>query len=204
MLPAWVIVFSIAIRLFSGGRYAWGVVKGWAKPNPITWFLWGLTAMIAFVAQMYEGVGVQAIVTLVLGVSPLVVFGLAVKKHGFFVHFTPLTIFCTAVAVVGIILWQVTNSPVLAITFSIIADTFAGLPTLVKAYKDPSSEYPLPYLLSIVSMGIVLLTITEWTFVASAFIIYMLVSNIFLFIAAAVPLRKMLRSAKRRMRLAFT
>ena len=48
------------------------------------------------------------------------------------------------IVVAGIVLWQLTANPVLAVLFCIIADLFASLPTLVKACVDPSSEYPLP------------------------------------------------------------
>jgi len=201
MLPAWFIVFSIVIRLGSGGRYIWGFLNGKARPNPVTWFLWSVTAIIAFIAQVYEGVGIQSVATLALGIGPFVVFVLAVKKSGLWIHFTPLTVFCTILAVLGIVLWRVTNNAELAVAFSIFADTFAGLPTLVKAYRDPSSEYALPYFLSIISMAIVLLTLTNWSFVASGYIVYMLITNIFLFTVAAVPLRQWLRGAKRRLAL---
>jgi len=199
MLPAWFIVFSIGIRIFGGGQYAWGVIKGKARPNPITWFLWGLTAMIAFAAQLQEGVGIQALVTFVLGLSPLVVCAIAVTRNGLSAHLTPFTISCAISALIGIVLWRITNNPELAITFSIIADSFAGLPTLFKAYKDPSSEYSQPYLLSIVSMVILLLTLTSWTYVSSAFPIYMLVSNIFLLAFAALPIRSGVEVLRRRL-----
>lgn len=199
MLPAWFIVFSIGIRLLSGGRYAWGLLNGKARPNPVTWFLWGLTAMIAFAAQMQDGVGVQALVTFVLGLSPLLIFVLAIIKNPLSTHLTPFTLSCAAIALAGIVLWQVTNNAELAIWFSIIADAVAGFPTLVKAYFDPSSEYSQPYLLSIISMGILLLTIDTWTFAVAAFPIYMLVSNIYLLAFATLPIREKVEGVKRRL-----
>lgn len=198
MLPAWCVVFAIALRLGGGSQYAWGVLKGKARPNPVTWFLWGFTSIVAFAAQLQEGVGLSAFGTFALGLSPLVVFAISVVKNRRVSHLTPFTIACAICTFVGIILWRVTSDASLAILFSIIADIFAGLPTIVKAYRDPSSEYARPYLISIMSTVIILLTIHSFTFAAIAFPFYMLLSNVMFFTLATVPLRDKLRGVWRR------
>jgi len=187
MIPEWCIGFAIALRLMSGGRYAWGVFNGRARPNPVTWFLWGSTAMVAFAAQLNEGVGAQALVTFVLGLGPLTVALLATVRGHLRAHLTPFTFVCAAITLGGIFLWQVTSDATFAIVCSIVADIAASLPTLRKGYKDPSSEYALPYFLSMCSMVITLLTITTWNFQTYAFPLYMLLINCVLF---AMPLRR--------------
>jgi len=196
MLPAWCVVFSVAIRLGGGGRYAWGVLKGKARPNPVTWFLWGVTPIITLFASLPQGFNGQSIVLLALGASPLVTCYLAVRRQGIRCYLTPLTIGCAAVAVFGIILWQTLSRPELAVLCSIVADTFAGLPTMHKSYNDPNSEYALPYLLSILSMAVTLLTVQTWTFTVFAFPLYMLLSNVVLFALAALPIRSIIRRAR--------
>jgi hypothetical protein len=193
MLPVGFVLLSVIIRLVSGGKYAWGIVQGRARPNPITWFLWGLTAMIAFFAQLQQGFTGQSFVLLALGITPLTVCVIALMKHGIQRYLTSFTLSCASIALVGIILWRITAQPSIAIVFSIIADIFASLPTLRKSYEDPSSEYPLPYLLSMVSMLITLLTIRSWAFVTYAFPLYMFGINLVLFSFAALPLQEMAR-----------
>ena len=187
MLPEWFIGFAILLRLFSGGRYAWGILHGRARPNPVTWFLWGSTAMVAFIAQVNEGVGAQAIVTFVLGLSPLTIAVLATVKGHLRAHLTPFTYSCAAITLGGVFLWQITDNAIFAIACSILADIAASAPTLLKGYRDPKSEYALPYLLSVISMAITLLTITRWNFETYAFPLYMLLINCLLF---AMPLRQ--------------
>jgi len=194
MLPAWCIVFAILLRLGGGLQYARGVLKGKARPNPVTWFLWGFTSMVAFAAQLQEGVGLSASGTFALGLSPLLVFGISVVKNRKVSHLTPFTIACAICTFVGIILWRITSDASLAILFSIIADIFAGLPTIVKAYRDPASEYARPYLISIISTVIILLTIHSFTFAAIAFPFYMFLTNVMFFTLAMVPLRQRVRS----------
>lgn len=190
MLPAWFTVFSIAIRLLGGAQYAWGVVVGKAKPNPITWFLWGLTPLIAFFAQLQYGLTPQAWVLLALAASPLFISMLAIIKYGLRGHFTPFSVTCGLLALLGIVLWQMTSVPELAVLFCIIADIFATLPTLQKAYRNPASEYAWPYMMSMVSMVIVLLTIQDWRFLIYAFPLYMLAVNMACFSFAAFPIRQ--------------
>lgn len=181
MLPAWCIIFAVAIRLIGGAAYAQAVIKGRAKPNPITWFFWGVVPMIVFVAQVTEGAWIAAIMSLALGISPMVIFLLSLKKNWSRAHFTPATTACAVVAAGGIVAWQLTDNPMLAILFSIIADIFASIPTIIKAYAHPKSEVALPYVLSMVSMVITLFTITQWTLAAYAFPVYMLLINLVIF-----------------------
>ena len=101
---------------------------------------------------------------------------------------TPLTATCAAIAVAGIILWQITKNPVLAIIFCIIADAFATVPTLAKTYRDRSSEYATPYYLSVISMLITLYAVETWSFTTYGFPLYMLIINVILFSFAALPL----------------
>jgi hypothetical protein len=200
MLPAWFTVFSIAIRLIGGAQYAWGVVVGKARPNPITWFLWGLTPLIAFFAQLQYGLNAQAMVLLALAASPLVISALAIMKYGVREHFTPFSVTCGALALIGIILWQATSIPELAVLFSIVADIFATLPTLQKAYRNPASEYAWPYMMSVISMAITLLTVREWVFLVYGFPLYMMLVNVALFVFAAFPIRIWLHSRRGKLR----
>jgi hypothetical protein len=198
MLPAWFTLFSVAIRLIGGAQYAWGVLRGKAQPNPITWFLWGLTPLIAFLAQLQYGLKPQSFVLLALATSPLVISVLALATHNARQHFTPFALLCGVAALAGIVSWQLTSIPELAIAFSIIADIFATLPTLRKAYHRPASEYAWPYALSAVSMIITLLTIRQWTFDVYAFPLYMLLVNMVLCSFAMFPFRAIVHRRRKR------
>lgn len=193
MLPAWFNAFSIIIRLLGGAQYAWGVLNNKARPNPITWFLWGLTPLIAFVAQLQYGLKSQSLVLLALAASPLAISAITVMRYGVREHLTPFSLTCGVLALMGIVLWRATTLPELAIIFSIVADIFATLPTLQKAYRRPDSEYAWPYFLSMVSMAITLLTIQEWQFALYAFPLYMLAVNGVLWSFALIPWRKLVR-----------
>lgn len=137
--------------------------------------------MIAFAAQLQENVGASAWMTFALGVSPLIVFIISLFKSRSSSHFTIFNIGCGVLAIIGVVMWRVTDNPLLAIVFSIFADACASIPTIIKSYRQPASEYALPYMLSIVSMIITLLTITNWHLASFAFPLYMFIINMVIF-----------------------
>jgi len=183
MLPEWFVSIAIAIRIFGGLSYFRGVFTGRAKPNPITWFIWSTTAMVAFAAQLHEHVGSQAWVTFSLGLTPLLVCIVSLLKNRSESHFTPFNISCGLLALVGIVLWQATDNALLAIVFSIFADTAGSIPTVVKAFRQPASEYAPAYVMSIISMAITLGTIHTWDFASYAFPAYIAGINLVIFSA---------------------
>jgi hypothetical protein len=177
MIASWFVYVAIVIRVIGGFDYFRSVLTGRSKPNPITWFIWGLTPMVAFAAQIHENVGIQAWVTFALGATPLMICVAALYKNRSRSHFTTFNVGCGLIAIVGVVLWQLTNEPLLAILFSILADIFGSIPTLVKSYCQPQTEYLTPYLLSMVSMALTLATFRSWHFTSYAFPAYILLIN---------------------------
>lgn len=177
MLPAGFLLIAAALRLTSGASYAWAVIKKGAKPNPITWFFWALAPIIVFFAQLAEGVGAELIITFALGFGPFVIFILSLFYSRDHSHFTPSTIICGILAAIGIILWLTTNDPMLAIVFSILADICGSIPTIIKIWHKPHSEYIPAYGITMISMAITALTITDWRFASFAFPAYIFLIN---------------------------
>lgn len=166
------------IGIIAGLGYAWDTFKGRAKPNRVSFFLWFLTPTIAFSAQVSQGVGLLALQTLSQGLLPLLILFASFKSRSGAWKITKFDICCGLLSVVGIALWLITKSGNLAIVFSIVADSLAALPTMVKAYKSPESEVLWLWLVTAIGAGISLLTITTWTFANYGFIGYLLLSNL--------------------------
>ena len=75
----------------------------------------------------------------------------------------------------GVILWIITDNPNLAIIFSITADGFAALPTVVKSFKFPETESMVTYLLASFGALLTLLTIDTWKLEFFAFPLYIFI-----------------------------
>ena len=163
------------LSLLGSGQYIWDVARGKAKPNRITWLLWALAPLIAFVAELKQGVGLQSMVTFTAGFGPLMILVASFLHKKSVWHITTFDIVCGVLSLLGLVLWLLTRHGNIAIIFSIFADCLAGVPTLVKAYKDPSSESPLVFMLAAVSSLLTLLTIDHWTFAMYGFPVYLFV-----------------------------
>jgi hypothetical protein len=189
-LPAWSAAIAIAVRLAASGQYAMAVARRRARPNIVTWFLWGVTPMIAVAAQIDGHWGPEVAVTFVLGLGPLVVSAVAFRTDRSASRLTPFTSSCAAASVAGIVAWQVTANPATAIAFCILADLLASLPTLQKAYGAPESEYAPPYLLSMLAMLITMGTVDDGDFISYGFPVYIFLINVALFAFAALPVAR--------------
>jgi hypothetical protein len=68
-----------------------------------------------------------------------------------------------------------------AIFFSIVADGFAAVPTIVKAYKYPDTELAWPWIATSFGVVLTLLTIKGLTFANSGFIVYIFLLDTLIF-----------------------
>lgn len=100
-----------------------------------------------------------------------------VRKPKGYWKLTPFDLACGAFSLLALFLWLSTNSTDLAILFSAIADGFASLPTLKKAWTNPETETGFTYIASFASVLMVLPSIPEWSIENSAFQIYLVVAN---------------------------
>ena len=155
--------------------YLWAVIKGEAKPNKVTWFLWALAPLIGFAAQWVEGVGLSSLMTFAVGFGPLLVFLASFMNKKASWKITKFDLFCASISILAIILWVLTNDALLALFFSIIADLVACFPTLIKSWYYPETEEYKAYLFAGISALITLLTIKTWTFLHYGFPLWILI-----------------------------
>lgn len=168
------VILGAILNITGSASYTLSTLKGRAKPNPITWFIWAVVPLVAFCAQIQKGVGWQSIMTLMVGFGPLLVFASSFVNKKAYWKITRLDVSCGILSIVALILWAVTREGEVAIIISILADLLAGLPTIIKAYRDPESENSDIYRNSALSAAITLLTIKTWTFANSGFALYIL------------------------------
>lgn len=161
--------------------YLVDTVKGKVKPNRVSFLLWAIAPLIAFAAQIRQGVGLEALMTFSTGFLPLTVFIASFVNKKAEWKITIFDVICGVLSIIGLILWLVTRVGNIAIAFSIMADALAAIPTLVKAYKYPDTEIAWPWIASVFGVILTLLTLNELTFANSGFIIYILIVNTLIF-----------------------
>lgn len=160
------------------------------QPNRVSYLMWSLAPLVAFFAQMKEGVGISALLTLSVGLIPFSIF-----IATFFAKATPwkLTSFdfiCGLLSLIGLIIYIFTQVGEIAILFSILADGLAAIPTIKKSFYFPETESGMTYLAGLISVIITMLTYTTWSFTTTGFSVYLFVAYFVIFVLVQCKLGK--------------
>ncbi len=166
------VLFGVFINLVGGASYIKDTLSGKVQPNRVSWGLWSVAVFIAFSAEISQGVGIQSLATFIVGFVPLMIFLASFFNKKAYWKISRFDLLCGALSITGIILWQATNNPNLAIVFSIFADFSAGVPTLIKSYKYPESENWKAFLASFTNVSLAMLTFKTWTLAYYGFPLY--------------------------------
>lgn len=166
------IILGTILGFLGAMHYLVDVVKGRAKPNRVSWFMWALAPLVAFFAEIQQGVGLHALLTFSVGFNPLIIFIASFFIKGAKWKITKLDIWCGALSLLGLALWAFTRVGNIAIFFAILADGLAAVPTIIKSYKAPETESWVVFFLGFISAGITLLAIKTWDFAHYGFPLY--------------------------------
>lgn len=175
------IIIGTLIGAAGSVAYLIDTVKGKVRPNRVSFLLWSIAPLIAFFAQIKQGVGLEALMTFSTGFLPLTVFAASFANKQAEWKLTRFDLLCGILSLAGLALWLITKVGNVAIFFSIVADALAAIPTLVKAYNYPDTELAWPWIATVFGVILTLLTLSTLTFANSGFILYILVVNLMIF-----------------------
>jgi hypothetical protein len=187
--PNWVIL-GVIIQTIGGFGYLIDTIKGRVQPNKVSWLLWSIAPLVAFAAEISQGVGIQALTTFIVGFIPLIIFIASFFNKKAEWKLGKLDMICGVLSFIGIILWFITKEANIAILFAIFADGLAAVPTIVKSYKYPETESDLIFLCGVINAGIGLLAIQIINFEHYAFPLYLLFVNLILVLLIRFKLGK--------------
>lgn len=189
------VILGFAIATLGGLTYLVETIQGKVKPNRVTFFLWALAPLIAFTAEIKQGVGIQSLMTFGVGFGPLLIFiaSFVNRKAQWKLGLFDLT--CGVLSLIGLLFWYITRSGDIAIMFSIIADGLAALPTIIKSFRYPETENGWVYLTAAISALLTLLTIDSWNFAHYGFPVYVLIVCLIIFSLVQFKLGKVFKSA---------
>lgn len=177
----YLVFLGVAVSVGISIPYIKAIIKGLVQPNKITWLLWSVSPMIAFLASVLStGFHLSQITVFVAGFLPLIVFGATFVNKNAHWKIRRFDLLCGVVSVVTLVIWYFTQNTNLVIVLSILSDGMASLPTVVKAYKHPETEIIAPYASGIFSSGMGFFALSEINFANIAFPLYLMLSNIIL------------------------
>lgn len=184
------VFISVALNLVGGFTYLLKTIKGEVKPNKVTWFMWALAPLIAFIAQFKQEVGLSSLMTMAAGVNPALIFVASFLNKKADWKITRFDLGCGALSLIGLALWGITQVGNLAIFFAIVADGLAAVPIIIKSYKAPETEDYKAFLFATVSASVTLFTIKQWNFAHYAFPLYILLVCLLIFVLIKFRLGK--------------
>lgn len=177
MLPGSFVYVGAAMYLIGLIPYLRDTLRGETAPHRVTWFLWGFIPLVTYVVQVHLHVGVQSFLTLVFGVSPILVLGASVLSKAGSWEITLFDWVCASLSLVGLAVYVVTARGVLSIVLLLVADFAAAIPTLRKSWTTPSSETWTAFAFGAGSSIITLLTVTNFDVATVLFPAYIAIQN---------------------------
>jgi hypothetical protein len=187
------VILGAIIASLGSLSYLIDTIKGKVKPNRVSFLLWSLAPLIAFVAELRQGVGLQSLMTFMVGFLPLTIFIASFFNKNAKWRLTRFDLTCGVLSLIGLLLWYITSSGNVAIVFSILADALAALPTVVKAFNFPETESSWTYFSSTISAAITLLTVKVWDLANAGFPSYILIVTLVISVLVQFKMGRVIR-----------
>lgn len=184
------VIFGILLSIIGNFSYFLDTIKGKIQPNRTSFFLWSLPPLITFFVEIKQGVGIQSLLPLTIGLLPIFIFVATFVNKNAYWRISKFDVLCGLLSLLALLVYFLTHGGIWALFFSILADGLAYLPTLAKAYKYPETELGWPWLTDSLSGIITLFTVKNFTFSTSAFPIYYFIINLLVFIFVQFKLSK--------------
>lgn len=148
------------ISLLAYCVYIFAMLKGKARPNRATWWIWSVVGCILAASYYFSGARATMWVPVSNTVGPLIIALISLKygEGGWSVFDRR----CLAGAAFGLVLWWIFSSALLALLANLFIDFMGALPTIRKTYFDPSGENRLGWMLFLTANTLNLVAVNSW------------------------------------------
>lgn len=170
------IVLSSIFALISPLTYVRAIVAGHARPHRTTRFVLLLITTLTTAALFAAGDRVAIWLAAISTLQSIVIFSLSIK-YGMG-GWSRADLACLTIALGGILLWQITQNPVLALYCAIAADFVGMIPTLVKTYFEPHTEVATFFALDVVAAFFSLCALSVWNVQDYSYPLYIMCINL--------------------------
>jgi len=178
MLPEYFAYLTILIGICSVYSYIKSMLSGKAKPNRVTWILWAVAPFVATYVGYKSGVALPVILTtFMVGFTSIPVIILSFFTKGAYWKTTTFDVICGILSVIAIIVWVTTKDGILSLVFAVLADLFAGIPTIIKSWRYSETENATSYAIGILNPITAFLIIKNFSFITLAFPLYVALAN---------------------------
>lgn len=169
------LVLATVITVLSVMPYLRDILKGTTKPNLVSWITWTLLTGIATAAEIsaHEYVAATFTGAAVVETGLVVLLGL---RRGY-VKYTTFDAVCQIAAIVGIILWQLFNSPAIGVLAAVTIDFIGALPTFRHSWIKPGEETWQTFFFAGLGAVFGLLALETYNLVSLPYAVYLIAVN---------------------------
>ena len=179
------IICSSMFALFSPIFYTLSILRGESKPHRTTRFVVLTITFLSFAALLAQHNTVAIFLAGVSCVQSILIFSLCIK-YGMG-GWAKTDIICLIIAGIGILVWKLTNNPMMGLLASILADFVGYIPALIKTYKFPETETWIFYILDVFAATFTILAIRNFTYQETSYPIYILAINLLMVVFILRP-----------------
>lgn len=183
---------AVLVAVISYIPYFRDIFAGKTKPHAFTWLVWASLNAIAFAGQIHDKGGAGAWAVGFTACALFAIFVTALFKGE--KDIKRIDWICLMGAALALVLWFLTNGPLLSVILITIIDAFGFFPTVRKSYFKPHQETLVTFSLSIFKYFLVVLALKNYTPVTALFPVSLVVMNGLFVIMLVVRRRQLARA----------
>lgn len=180
-------LLSSLVMLVGIYPYLKGVLTHRVQPHLFSWLVWGILTGVGFLAQMSDGAGAGAWITLVNCLFCFTVAALSLKFGEKNITRSDWLAFIASLSAIP--LWIVTDNPFWSVILITVIDAIAFWPTIRKTWLAPMAEEPAPYICSAIAFSLALMAMEQRSFITSFYPFVLVLLNV-AFVAMVFVRRK--------------
>lgn len=168
------------------------------SPNRASWSIWASLGIVLAISNYSAGARETMWLLSTYAVCQITIAVLSLKYgEGGWNTFDRTCLFG---AFISIILWQLFDSPLIAITISIAIDSLGALPTIKKSYLQPETEDLFSWIMFWIAGTLNICALTQWSVELAAQPIYLFAFNSIVVTLLLLPKLQTKKSSKRKIR----
>lgn len=161
--------------IIGGIPYLKDIHQGKAHPHVLSWFGWSFITALGASAMLAEGSTWAVAILLANTFLCVSIAGYSIFKKVGVWSTTIYDYVFFGLGILGLILWQTLDMPIIALICAIVADFSFGFPTIIKTYKDPTTETPFVWVAATISGFLSLFSIQSFAFHEAAYPLYLFI-----------------------------
>jgi len=169
------VFLSAVLILFAGPLYVVDTIRGKARPERVTWFVFSVLGVIAFASQIYLGASWSLVFSGLDTAASITIFTLSIWR-GVGGH-TKLDIAALLIAAVGVTIAIAAKQPIISLLGVILADIAGTVLSVRKAYIEPQSETSAMWLLTGTAALFGCLTVSKFSVAILLYPFYLMTAN---------------------------